>query len=105
MRDILETPYSNFEKARMEALAGIPSAGLAEMIIDKERQLNDRLTPRDQFAMAALQGTLAANVGWGRYKDLAELSYKIADVMLEARKMVPDATAEGAYSEAQAPTS
>ena len=41
------------------------------------------LTLRDQFAMAALTGMLAANYSGDR---VAKSAYQIADYMLEARK-------------------
>jgi hypothetical protein len=55
------------------------------------RQQNERLkgnrhenpTLRDQFAMAALQ---ALDLKGLFAKDIAEISYKVADAMLEARK-------------------
>lgn len=42
-----------------------------------------RTTLRDQFAIAALPGTMRAH---GVFKDMAEDAYAIADAMMEARK-------------------
>ena len=45
--------------------------------------LIQQVTLRDQFAMAALTGMLAANYSGDR---VAKSAYQIADYMLEARK-------------------
>lgn len=47
----------------------------------------EREALRDQFAMAALTGMLAANYSGDR---VAKSAYKIADYMLEARKEKKD---------------
>ena len=46
---------------------------------------------RDQFAMAALAGLCADGYGYGEFEELASISYKYADAMLEARKDHGDA--------------
>jgi len=48
--------------------------------------MTETLTLRDQFAMAALPALISrhrADVGWN---EVAPLSYRVADAMLEARK-------------------
>ena len=57
----------------------------------KIQVMEPRSTLRDQFAMAALMGQLSSeripsDEGFKGFADIAELSYKIADKMLEARK-------------------
>lgn len=44
---------------------------------------------RDEFAMAALSGILSDPVGYGieAYDKVMELSYKMADAMIKARKL------------------
>ena len=42
-------------------------------------------TLREQFAMAALTGLLAAQNGMRTKLDTAEEAYRIADIMMEAR--------------------
>jgi hypothetical protein len=52
--------------------------------LDQIRNLkSERATLRDQFAMAALTGMLAANYSRDR---VAESAYQVADYMLGARK-------------------
>ena len=52
--------------------------------LDQIRNLkSERATLRDQFAMAALTGMLAANYSGDR---VAKSAYQVADYMLEARK-------------------
>jgi len=48
------------------------------MNIDKENEL------RDQFAAAALQGILVG-IDDPKYKDCADMAYRMADAMLEER--------------------
>ena len=47
----------------------------------------DRLTLRDQFAMAALTGFMGSgDCATGNHDATAKLAYRFADAMLEARK-------------------
>jgi phosphopantetheine adenylyltransferase len=50
-----------------------------------KREQYEREQLRDQFAMAALTGCLASNT-IAENKEIAEMSYELADAMLEARK-------------------
>ena len=50
---------------------------------NKEPGADPKLTPRDQFAIHALQG-IAGNSGWSA-KTKAAMAYEIADAMLEVR--------------------
>jgi hypothetical protein len=49
----------------------------------QEKYMIEAATLRDQFAMAALTGMLAANYSGDR---VAKSAYQVADYMLEARK-------------------
>jgi hypothetical protein len=67
-----------------------------ETLLDKQRQfiesalmprmvVGDQPTVRDQFAMAALPALLSSRDCWTA-EQAADLAYKIADAMMEARK-------------------
>lgn len=52
----------------------------------KQQAANARARLRDEFAMAAITGTLpGAAVGDERVKEYAQWAYKMADAMLEVR--------------------
>ena len=44
------------------------------------------LSARDLFAMSAMNGFLANNITSGNSEDFANMAYKFADAMLEARR-------------------
>ena len=46
----------------------------------------ERIAERNRLAEIAMQGLLAGNVPFRSEQDVAELAYKIADAMIEARK-------------------
>lgn len=48
--------------------------------------MDEKLTLRDQFAMAALQGMIAHYGNDGDFKEASRLAYEHADNMLEARQ-------------------
>ena len=51
-----------------------------------EKDIEDKLTLRDQFAMAALNGLLATTSESGQsLEDYTKWAYKYADAMMEAR--------------------
>lgn len=83
--------------ANVFRLAYIEASGLSYVSV-REVDEDPKLTMRDQFAMAALHGLLAADSGaltspdpdlWPRASDPAQVardSYTIADAMLKARQ-------------------
>lgn len=65
-----------------------PSAFPVHAKYDEETVLNEGMTLRDYFAAHAMQGMLAACVGWSEQeqKRLAKCSYMMADQMLIERE-------------------
>jgi hypothetical protein len=63
-----------------EPISGKPS--FARIAIDSE--IFDRMTLRDYFAAAAMQGMLAAGEGYST-TELCEYAYDVADEMLSRR--------------------
>ena len=53
--------------------------------VDYASALQETLTMRDQFAMAAMQANLTRTGNWDE-DDLAECSYRAADAMMKARR-------------------
>jgi hypothetical protein len=75
-------------------MSGETKRRISDLEIDKaelERQLQDRPTLRDQFAMAALTGIItrsATYFGIEEFDKLAMWSYEIADAMMKVRDEV-----------------
>lgn len=72
-------------------MSGETKRRISDLEIDKaelERQLQDRPTLRDQFAMVALTGIItrsATYFGIEEFDKLAVWSYEIADAMMKVR--------------------
>jgi hypothetical protein len=73
-------------------MIGMVKKRINDLEIEKaelERQIDTRPTLRDQFAMAALTGTItrsATYFGVEDFSSFAAWSYEIADAMMEARE-------------------
>jgi len=71
------------EKAFYEASERVSALQSAESL----NEISEKMTSlRDQFAVAALNGTYAAQIAM-TFEQRAERAYKMADAMLEARKL------------------
>jgi hypothetical protein len=74
-----------------QVLAGVATALLIACSEIAAQVSESRVSLRDRFAMAALQGLMVNNVG--RRKDLVETAYFYADGMMEYR-LLPETTKE-----------
>lgn len=69
-------------------MSGLTKKRISDLEIERselQRQLGDRPSLRDQFAMAALNGLLQDRDMHGKVETLPKIAYIYADAMLAAR--------------------
>lgn len=81
------------EKAKYENIVQLlmhENNTLKAALLESERRLDNGLTIRDHFAGLAMQKLSLVGHPPTAYKDLATLSYQIADAMIKAREVNND---------------